>query len=307
VLIWDVAERELAASLNQHSGAVRAVAFHPDGTSVASAGDDRSVTLWDSAVGRKRRVLGGHETRVVALSFSPDGRTLGSLDQDGRMILWTSAAGTSRVKTGPNFPGYALAISTDGRRVATTSGIYSALDGHPLQTFRNRSDWIYGALYAVSFSKDGRHLVGATDDGWILHWDAASGVLRQRHRHPPAHTALSISPDSKWLVTGDIGGAVRLWSLSPFREEGILGRHRARVKSVAFSPDGATVASAGDDEAIALWDVESRTLETRIGTHASPVYSIAFSADGRQLVSGEHDRSVRVYGRRRTLWGFDLE
>jgi WD40 repeat protein len=108
-------------------------------------------------------------------------------------------------------------------------------------------------------------------------------------------------------VTGEDQGAVRLWATHPLREVAVLGRHAARVKSVAFAPDGKTAASAGDDGMIALWDVRQRKLRTRIGTHASPVYAIAFSPDGTHLVSGEHDRSVRVYTRRRTLWGFKLE
>jgi WD40 repeat protein len=66
------------------------------------------------------------------------------------------------------------------------------------------------------------------------------------------------------------------------------------------------VVSAGDDKTIDLWDVENRRMITRIGTHTSPVYAVAFSPDGTQLISAEHDRSVRLYTRHRSLWGFRL-
>ena len=46
---------------------------------------------------------------------------------------------------------------------------------------------------------------------------------------------------------------------------------------------------------------------TRIGTRTAPVLSVAFSPDGKQLASGEQDKSVRVYTRRRTLWGYRLD
>ena len=41
------------------TSAVEAVAFHPDGTRLASAGDDRAVTLWDAATGQVIRTSAG--------------------------------------------------------------------------------------------------------------------------------------------------------------------------------------------------------------------------------------------------------
>jgi WD40 repeat protein len=308
VLIWDVAERALAASLNQHSGAVRAVAFQPGSGVVASGSEDRTVTLWDSHRGVKLQVLSGHQTRVVALSYSADGTTFGSLDQDGGTILWSAKTRTPQVTIPPSAAAYSLAISPDGKTVATTRGIYRAEDGRMLQGFLGNPDWPFDAPYGIAFSKDGRHLAAATESGWVLVWDGPVGRSHRSHRlDGVSHTAIAIAPDGESLVTGDTGGSVRLWALEPLREVAILGRHAARVKSVAFAPDGATVASAGDDEMIALWDVEGRRMLTRIGTHVSPVYSIAFSADGRRLASAEHDRTVRVYDRRRMLWGIPLD
>ena len=42
----------------------------------------------------------------------------------------------------------------------------------------------------------------------------------------------------------------------------------------------------------------------QIGTHTKPVLSVAYAADGKRIVSGEHDYSVRLYMRRRSLWGY---
>lgn len=63
------------------------------------------------------------------------------------------------------------------------------------------------------------------------------------------------------------------------------------------------MASAGDDNAIRLWDVNGGGLIAQIGTHTKPVLSVAYAADGKRIVSGEHDYSVRLYMRRRSLWG----
>jgi WD40 repeat protein len=53
-----------------------------------------------------------------------------------------------------------------------------------------------------------------------------------------------------------------------------------------------------------LWDVASRRLVTRVGLHTAPMLAVAFSPDGKQLLSGGQDRSVRLYTRRRSLWGW---
>ena len=310
LLVWDVAERELVSNLSEHSGAVRAVAFSPDGRSAVSGSEDRSVTIWNTETGHKETVLAGHETRVTSVVFTHDGSQLASGDQDGVIALWDRRDHRARWRSGPSVwsASYAIDVSPDGRRLATSNGLHATADGKTLVWFRATRVWTFATIYGATFSPDGQRLALVTDTGWVLIADGVSGRLLEKVYVPATHQiSVDFSPDGKWLVTGEDQGAVRLWSVSPLRETAILGRHTARVKSVAFAPDVETVASAGDDKMIALWDVERRKLRTRIGTHASPIYSIAFSPDGRRLISGEHDRSVRIYTRRRSLWEMRLD
>ena len=52
------------AALTGHTGWVMAVAFSPDGTTVATAGSDGTVRLWDPATGTEQRHLTGHTGMV---------------------------------------------------------------------------------------------------------------------------------------------------------------------------------------------------------------------------------------------------
>jgi WD40 repeat protein len=47
VKIWDVSTRTLLQSLAGHSRPVRAIAFSPDGRTLATSGDDHVIKLWD--------------------------------------------------------------------------------------------------------------------------------------------------------------------------------------------------------------------------------------------------------------------
>ena len=307
VLVWNVAERRRAASLNAHGAGVRAVAFDRTARQVASAGEDHAVIVWDAETGRKRHVLSGHQTRVTALSFAAAADRLASGDQDGNVILWDLATQRpERIIRHATRSSYAVALSPDGRTVATSGGIYDTSDGRRRTSFEH--GWQFAQIYGAVFSRDGRRLAAVTEGGWVVLFDGATGRLIDSAHIPNTHLiTTSMSEDGTLLAIGEDEGTVRLWSVSPLREIAVLGGHAARVKSVAFAPDGATVASAGDDKTIRLWDVKRRRPRGVIGTHTSPIYSIAFSPDGRQLVSGEHDRSVRVYTRRRELWGRPLD
>jgi WD40 repeat protein/tRNA A-37 threonylcarbamoyl transferase component Bud32 len=77
--------------LRGHTGEVFSIAFHSDGTRLASGGRDRAVWLWDLARGEEVARLQGHTSFVWSLAFSPDGATLVSGSGDATVRLWDTA------------------------------------------------------------------------------------------------------------------------------------------------------------------------------------------------------------------------
>lgn len=317
ILLWDVAERDQAASFNGHSASVHAVAFSPDGKRIATAGEDRSIIIWHSDRQEKEAVLMAHTTRVTSLAFSPDGKRLASSDMHANTILWDLES--HKPLKVQRFPGprgsinasYCVEFSPDGRFLATTNAVYDTSDLRVVHDFSGSKaafNEAVGAVYGAAFSPDSKLLAGATDNGALVLWHTdnwqPAGMVKV---NGTPLISVSIRPDGKTLVTGDDDGIVRLWEINPLRQTATLGHHAARIKAVAFSPDGAEVVSAGDDQMVYLWNVDRRRLITRIGTHTSPVLTVAFSPDGQRLVSGEHDKTVRVFVRHRTLWGRRLD
>jgi predicted Zn finger-like uncharacterized protein len=74
--------------LQGHKYAVRAVAFAPDGRSLATGSDDASIKLWDLVTGLEKCTLNGHTGSVLCLAFSGDGTVLMTGSRDGTARIW---------------------------------------------------------------------------------------------------------------------------------------------------------------------------------------------------------------------------
>ncbi|MDE0315685.1 MAG: hypothetical protein OXM61_12340 [Candidatus Poribacteria bacterium] len=65
-----------------------ALAFSPDGQTLASGMKLGDIYLWETATGGKKKMLRGHSLRVSHLFFSADGQTLVSASDDGTILIW---------------------------------------------------------------------------------------------------------------------------------------------------------------------------------------------------------------------------
>ncbi|MFF4845565.1 nSTAND1 domain-containing NTPase [Streptomyces collinus] len=282
-----------------NAGTLTAVAFSPDGRTLATGGTDRKVRLRRADGGGTPVVLSGHTGAVAAVAFGPDGRMLASGSADGSVRIWDVRTGRTTVRLSAQAGGVtAVAFSPDGTKVAAgfedgTARLWSARTGRALGTFTGHT----GRVSGVAFSPDGRALLtGSWDDTarlWNLHTRRCTQVLRG---HRGEVYAVAFSPDGTRAATGSADGTARLWDVRTGRDTAILRGHTRVVTSVAFSPDGRTLLTGSWDDTARLWNPHTHRSTGVLDGHVGHVNSVAFQQDGKVAATASSDGTVRLWG-----------
>jgi WD40 repeat protein len=181
VVVADFTGREILHRLDHSPVVVGAMAFSPDGASLATGADDGSLRLWDVGSGALVQSLSAHKRGIASVAYSPAGGVLASGG-------WGWKQGRSE----------------------------SEIVVWDLKTLRERHlESFHSRLESLSFSRDGRVLVtvGGMIKGEIGIWDPTNGELLARvegERGKP-FWVVSCSPTADLLAVSVHDGSIEIW------------------------------------------------------------------------------------------------
>lgn len=175
VLIWDLNNEQERIRLPGNGSKIEALEFSPDGSLLAAASVDNSITLWDLATVKQTQVLADEHHQ--SLAFSPDGALLASLDD--RVHVWEVQTANLLVdvsnSTNPNHPAAGLIFDSDGKFLAFgADNLIELLEiptGEMLRLWSAKT----ACLASLDFDRRSRYLNSSSKDGRIRVWEVPTG------------------------------------------------------------------------------------------------------------------------------------
>lgn len=296
------------AILTGHTLSVNTIALSPDGSTLASGSDDKTIRLWNGVTGQPIATLSGHTQAIKSLAFSPDGTLLVSASQDKTLRLWhvqqqkclqTCVAHSQSVTCVAYHPQehWLASVSWDKTLKLWESSLdreplLCLLTGHLLQLTA-------GVFSPVNF----RLIATASYDRTVRLWQIdrtetgfSGKLLHILADHVGAVFTVAFSPDGKLVATGGDDRTIKLWDVDTGRLHCTLAGHSWTITSLVFSPDGKTLISGSWDTSIKLWSIASHASEsTRLMGHTDSVQAATISPDGQTIVSASRDTTLRIW------------
>jgi WD40 repeat protein len=134
-----------------------------------------------------------------------------------------------------------------------------------------------------------------------LIWDVETGKALSMLSSEPRRmvSAVAYSADAKFLASGGLDQAVRIWNATSHRELLALHGHASGVTCLAFRPDSLRVASGSEDGVVKIWDAVTRPDAIRVAAEPGVRHTgLAFSPDGRWVAYATQDYRTATVAKR---------
>jgi WD40 repeat protein len=312
--MWDLTDKvEPRRAATQFAGFgswVNAVAYSPDGTTVAAASSDGFVQTYQASDGQ-----------VVAKLPGPGAFTAVQFVGPGGNLLTAEVGGTARLwpYPGPTLTGYTdtvwnVVATTASPMLAVAAGrqdgrvyLYDTSDpADPRQVDVLSAPADAGAPDGSAWiSPDGRWIAAGTATGRVVVWERNPKTGRTRLAGTEEFSdqlieALAISDDGTKLAAIADDSRVGVWNLQPGSKPQLVDAMTVAglPLAIAFSPDPSLLAVGTTGRQVHLWQLSGRTKPTELPVltgFENYVYSVTFDPTGRYVAAGSTDRTIRIW------------
>ena len=231
IWIYDTLSGTQFAMLSDYTELVRALAFAPDNSLLASGSTDSTLRFWDTTAAREVLTLAGDSNLINALAASsPDGVPMPGWDPRTERLLAASPEDPGRIRS--------LAFSPDGATLASGSAdgkirLWEVETGRLRSTFSAHD----GLVLALAFSPDSETLTSGGSDTLIRRWEfGRQHLISVLRGHTASVNALAFSTDAELLVSGGRDACVQLWEMDDADPIATF-QVEEYVQALAFSAD----------------------------------------------------------------------
>jgi len=176
VAVFDGTSKRLLYRLKRHEGDVESLCISRKHGYLATGGQDGKTFLWSLSTGRMVASLPHHSDFVTAIAFSPNGQ-------------WIATGGFDRKIMITNISSLSQGFRLTGHSKAITELLF--IGAH--------------------------RLVAADKEGEIVVWDYfGARVIKRLKKMFDEVTALSVTPDERFLFAADRSGVVSLYDLNSY-------------------------------------------------------------------------------------------
>lgn len=272
---------------------VRALAFDPNTSRLATGSSNGDISLWDPLSGDRVQHLREVGDAVDRVAFAPSGEFLATASRDGTEEVWRA---DGRLQSRGNWlHGKVQSIEFDAASGMVVAGgssgqvvIVDALMGIPVVSY----DGPDSLVRAVHFDPVSKLVLGAWDDGSVRTWSASPSYRRWTSSTVADNCAAygDAEPDARYSVIACSGHEIRVWDTGRgtlvAELPGVAGRVDDSAPPPVVSQDGRLAAVARGD-IVEMYDLSSATVVQRV-QHRAAVTSIALGgAGGHGLLSGD--------------------
>ena len=275
--LYDAKTYKELIAFTGHKDSVLAVAFSPDGTRLASGGQDETVRLWKTDTGELLRTRKEHWGPINALAFSADGER-----------FWSAGNDDSEIRSW---------FSHDGGKSSKKEYTLSYMKPKNVYT-------------ATVFSPDAEILVRASTatapdlgDGFLIFVISLHGTRNSTlftATHADLVNVLTLHAGGNLLATGSEDKTIQVWNIKDTAKRiHTLAKHTGGITAIAFSATGKLIATGSSDKTIRLWDVETGKPLDAFTEHTSEITAITFYGD-KTLASGSANGTVILWDLKET-------